>query len=317
MHHNGTRRWSRAVLGALASVTTALGLVTGLAQPAAAADGTPRAVTSYRYTSEAGDWIGQGTSATYTPSTANITVDGSLEAVRLRVENDSAWWDVELAAPYGEKLHPGVYRDAERPAGVTGRAPGLDAGGQSRGCNAVYGQFSVHQIEADESGTVTLLDATYTQRCEAPDAPALKGVIKYRAYPLSFTYDSDPGDYPGQGRSGTHRGATSIFSLHEWGIGGLSYGVSGKRERWSALLVPPTGESFEAGRTYQAERGNGPGIAGLDVSGFGGCNRSNGTLTITKLARDDDGTVTALAATFVQHCEGAEPALRGTIHYYA
>jgi hypothetical protein len=306
----------RGLLGVLASVIAALVLVAGLAQPATAADGTPRAVTSYRHTSEAGDWIGQGNSATYTPSTATMTVDGALEVVRFRVENDSDWWDVVLAAPQGEKLHPGVYRDAERAYSATGHAPGLDVSGQSRGCNIVYGQFSINQIEADASGAITLLDATYTQRCEAPDAPALKGVVKYRAYPLSFTYASDPGDYPGQGRTGTHTGATSVFSLQEWGVGGLSYDLSGKRERWSALLVPPTGESFEAGRTYQAERGSGPGIAGLDVSGFGGCNQSNGTLTITKLARDD-GTVTAFAATFEQHCEGAEPALRGTIHYYA
>lgn len=311
-----TGRWCR-LLGALTGMAVALGLTAGAAQPAAAADGTPRAVTAYRHTSEAGDWIGQGSAVAYTPSTASITVEGALEVVRMRVENDSAWWDVVLAAPHGEKLHPGVYRDAERAHSATGRAPGLDVSGQHRGCNVVYGQFAVHQIEADASGDITLLDATYTQRCEAPDAPALKGVVKYRAYPLSFTYASEPGDYPGQGRSGTHTGATSIFALREWGVGGLSWDASGKRESWSALLVPPTGERFEAGRTYRTERGSGPGVAGLDVSGFGGCNRSHGTLTLTKLARDADGAVTAFAATFEQHCEGAEPALRGTIHYYA
>lgn len=112
---------------------------------------------------------------------------------------------------------------------------------------------------------------------------------------------------PGQGRSGAHTGATSIFSLREWSVGGLFYDVSGKRERWSALLLPPTGESFEAGRTYQAERGSGPGIADLDVSGFGGCNQSDGTLTVTKLARDTEGTVTAVAPRSCSTARGPNP----------
>ncbi|WP_432081193.1 hypothetical protein [Streptomyces sp. WAC 04229] len=309
--------WRRALLGALASLTATIGLTAGLSAPAAAAAGTPAAVTKYSHSSEAGDWIGQGGEVAYTPATADFTVSGDLETLTVRIENENDWWTVDLAAPRGEKLHPGVYRGAERAPFRTGRAPGLDVGGESRGCNEVYGQFSVNQIEADATGAVTVLDATYTQRCEAADAPVLKGAVKYRAYPLSFTYASEPGDYPGQGRTGTHTGATSLFSLQGWGEGGLQYGVSGKRETWSALLVPPAGETFEAGRTYRTERGNGPGTAGLDVSGFGGCNTSEGTLAITRLARGDDGAVTAFAATFVQHCEGAEPALRGTIRYYA
>ncbi|MDT0474526.1 hypothetical protein RM863_20590 [Streptomyces sp. DSM 41014] len=309
-------RHPRGPAALLTCVTAALGLTAGLAQPAAAADGTPRAVTAYRHTSEAGDWVGQGGSVALTASTAAITVDGTLEDLRFQVRAGDDLWTVELAAPRGDTLRPGVYRDAERAPFRTGRSPGLDVDGQSRGCNQVYGQFSVHQIEADTAGRVTLLDAAYTQRCEAADAPALKGVVKFHALPLSFGYVSDPGDYPGQGRTNTHTGATSLFSLRPWGTG-LSYDVSGKRETWNALLTPPTGETFTAGTTYPARRSSGPGFAGLDVSGSGGCNETSGTLTVTKLARDDDGAVTAFAATFVQHCEGAEPALRGTIHYYA
>ncbi|MFB7600469.1 hypothetical protein [Streptomyces sp. NPDC056160] len=305
------------MLVGLVGLAAAIGLTAGLVSPAEAATAAPVAVTKYSHTSENGDWVGQGGSVAYTPKTATITVEGTAEALTARIENDSDWWTVELAAPAGEKLHPGVYRDAERAGFATGRAPGLDANGQSRGCNRVYGQFSVNQIATDGSGAISMLDATYTQRCEAPDAPALKGVIKYRAYPLSFSYASEPGDYVGQGRTGTHTGATSLFSLRPWGVGGLSFEASGKRENWSALLVPPTGEVFEPGHTYTTERSSGPGTAGLDVSGFGGCNASNGSLTITKLARDMGGTVTALAATFTQHCEGAAPALHGTIHYYA
>jgi hypothetical protein len=233
------------------------------------------------------------------------------------VSTADTWWTVELAAPAGEQLKPGVYRNAERAAFRTGRSPGLDVSGDGRGCNEVYGQFSVNQIETDTSGAITVLDASYTQHCENADAPALKGVVKYRAYPLSYAYTSDPGDYIGQGATQTHLGATSTFSLSSYGDG-VQYDVSGKREYWTALLTPPDGEQFVAGHTYQAERFHGAGVAGLDVFGNGrGCNTVTGELTVTKLARGDDGTVKAFAATFVQHCEGGEPALHGTIHYYA
>jgi hypothetical protein len=92
----------------------------------------------------------------------------------------------------------------------------------------------------------------------------------------------------------------------------------GKREYWTAILTPPDGEQFVAGRTYQAQHSQGAAVAGLDVVGNGrGCNNVTGKLTVTKLARGDDGAIKAFAATFVQHCEGGEPALHGTIHYYA
>lgn len=309
--------WRRVLTGALASLAVTVGLSTALAQPAAAAAGTPAAVTEYSHTSQAGDYIGQGVSAAYTPATATITAGGTAEYVRFRVSTDTTWWDVDLAAPVGEELHPGVYRDAERAAFRTGRSPGLDVSGDGRGCNEVYGQFSVDQLETDASGAITVLDATYTQHCESADAPALKGVVKYQAYPLSYAYTSDAGDYTGQGLSQTHTGATSTFSL-SGGADGIRYGVSGKREYWSASLAPPTGEQFEAGRTYRAERSAAAGVAGLDMGGNGrGCNTITGELTVTTLVLNDDGTVKAFAGTFVQHCEGAEAALRGTIHYYA
>ncbi|MEU0738506.1 hypothetical protein [Streptomyces sp. NPDC006134] len=309
--------WRRALLGALASLTATAGLTAALAAPAEAAGGTPVAVTKYSHTSGAGDYIGQGGSTALTPATATITAGGDAAYVRFRVRTDDTWWDVDLAAPAGEKLRPGVYRNAERAAFRTGRSPGLDVTGDGRGCNEVYGQFSVNQIETDASGAITVLDAAYTQRCESADAPALKGVVKFHAFPLGYSYTSDAGDYIGQGLTQNHTGATSTFSLSRYGDG-VQYGVSGKREYWTALLTPPTGEQFEAGRTYKAERSHGAGVAGLDVFGNGrGCNQVTGELTVTRLARGDDGAIEAFAATFTQHCEGGEPALRGTVHYYA
>lgn len=309
--------WRRVLTGVLAGLTATVGLTTALAAPAAAATGTPVAVTKYSHSSRPGDYMGQGATASYTPKTATISAGGSAEYVRFRVSTDDTWWDVDLAAPQGEKLHPGVYRNAERAAFRTGRSPGLDVSGDGRGCNEVYGQFSVNQIETDADGTITALDATYTQHCESATAPALTGVVKYRAYPLGYSYTSDAGDYIGQGVSATHTGATSTFSL-SGGADGVRYGVSGKREYWSASIAPPVGERFEVGTTYATERFRTAEVGELDLGGNGrGCNSSTGEFTVGKLALNDDGTVKAFAATFVQHCEGGTPALHGTIHYYA
>ena len=214
----------------------------GVGASGSAAGGTPAAVTKYSFTSQAGDYIGQGASATYTSSRSTISVYGDAGYVRFRASTADESWDVVLAAPAGEQLHPGVHRNAERAPVRTGRSPGLEVSGDGRRCNEVYGQFSVNQIETNVSGAITVLDATYTQHCENADAPALKGVLKYRAYPLSYAYTSDAGDYIGQGRSQTHQGATSTFALRGYGDG-VQYDVSGERKYWTALLTPPTANS--------------------------------------------------------------------------
>ncbi|WP_241269184.1 hypothetical protein [Streptomyces chrestomyceticus] len=233
------KRWRRSVGSAAVALCAAAGLGGALATPAAAAAG-PTPVTSYTYTSVAGDYIGQGKAGTYREPTAKITLTGDAGAVRIRVQGTDDSWDVELAAPKGDQLRPGIYRDAERAAFRTGRSPGLDVGGNGRGCNEVYGQFSVDQIATDASGAVTLLDASYTQKCESATAQPLKGTVKYRALPLSYTYKSDAGDWVGQGKSVTHTGATSTFRLSDSYGGGVSFGVEGKREYWTAEFRPPT-----------------------------------------------------------------------------
>jgi hypothetical protein len=74
-------------------------------------------------------------------------------------------------------------------------------------------------------------------------------------------------------------------------------------------------EALVPGTYTEAHRwpfnGMGP---GLDVNGFGqGCNELTGSFTITKAVFGPGGYVQAFNATFVQHCEGAAPALRGEI----
>ncbi|MEU7187265.1 hypothetical protein [Streptomyces sp. NPDC045369] len=308
-------RWRRSVGSAAVALCTAAGLGGALATPAAAAAG-PTPVTSYTYTSVAGDYIGQGRAGTYREPTAKITLTGNAGEVRVRVEGAEDLWDIDIAAPKGEQLRPGVYRDAERAAFRTGRSPGLDVGGNGRGCNEVYGQFTVDQIATDASGAVTLLDASYTQKCESAAAQPLKGTVKYRALPLSYTYKSDVGDWVGQGKSVTHTGATSTFRLSDSYGGGVSFGVEGKREYWTAEFRPPTGERLTAGRTYQVTGAEG--AATLEVHGNGrACADARGEFTVDRLYFTEEGKVTGLSARYRQVCGGGAAGMSGTVHYAA
>ncbi|WP_306336067.1 hypothetical protein [Streptomyces sp. KL118A] len=305
------KRLGRALVG----VAVAGGLI-AVAAPAQAAAGAPVAVSSYSYTSAEGDYIGQGESGTYKDPQSPMRISGTAES--LTVSLPDAQWSIDIAAPRGDKLRPGVYRGAERAAFRTGRSPGLDVSGGSRGCNEVYGSFSVNQIETDADGNVTLLDASFTQNCESATAPALKGAVKYRAYPLSYRFQSDPEDYIGAGRTVGYTGSTSTFKA-SGDASRVHYSASGKRDDWSADIGAPKGQTLEVGKTYRANRFGDDGLAELDVYGNGrGCNTTSGEFKVTRLALDEAGELKAFAATFQQICgSGGTAALNGTIHYYA
>jgi hypothetical protein len=305
----------RVIPLALAAVITGATAValTVVAAPAGAAP-APTGTTSVSLVSAAGDFVGSGRTFTYSdPATIGLTGTAADLTVSVRTAADS--WFLELGAPRGEQFRPARYPAAERASFRTGRAPGLDVSGNGRGCNEVWGSIVVDQIGVEADGTVSMLDATFVQHCDSAGAPALRGAVHYRATPLTYRMRSDVGDFVGRGMDRTYTGATSTFSL-SGNASNLQYSVSGLRDTWIALLAAPTGQTLKVG-TYATARFAGPGQAGLDVFGDGrGCNASTGSLTITEL--DLDGAqVTGLAATFVQHCESATPALNGTIRFHA
>ena len=270
--------------------------------------------TSYSYTSQPGDYIGGGTSNTYTPSNATITVQGSAASLTMNVMTSTEFWYIDLAAPRGEKLHPNRYYNAERASFRTGRSPGLDVGGDGRGCNEVWGSFNINQIQTDASGNVTVLDATFVQRCDSSTAPVLQGTLKYVARPLSYYFKSDSGDYIGQGQTKKYEGATSLFNLRGTNTN-IEYSVSGLRDDWGASISAPTGKTLTVG-TYSTNRFGDSTHAGLDVYGDGrGCNSSTGTLTINGITFDGSGNVIRLNASFAQYCDGSPAALHGTIRH--
>ena len=307
----------RILGGVLAASILTLGIPLASAAPAnaAAPDKATKPTTSFSYVSAPGDYIGQGQSETFKPGAGvTLSVQGTKDHLQMSVSAGSSFWNASISPGHGDVLRPGEFRGAERDPFRTGRSPGLDVSGDGRGCNEIYGSFTVDQIGFADDGSINMLDLSFVQHCESPKAPPLKGTIKLNQLPLSYQMVSDTGDYIGQGQKQTYTGSTSLFSLSGRKTG-VQASVSGKRDNWQLIMAAPTGQELKAGTTYPTARFADATHAGLDVFGDGrGCNQSTGTLKVLAIATDDGGDVTGLAVKFEQHCEGATPALHGTLH---
>jgi hypothetical protein len=89
------------------------------------------------------------------------------------------WWDLEFSTTHlSQPLAVGVYRMAERAPFASPGHPGIDLGGDGRGCNTITGAFQVHSLRwADDAGLSDFL-ATFEQHCEGGPA-ALRGCVHF------------------------------------------------------------------------------------------------------------------------------------------
>jgi hypothetical protein len=274
-----------------------------------------QAQTVFAYSSVPGDYVGQGRTEAFTPENAVFRLYEFSTYIRVDVDgNDGSTWSIEIGAPADMKLTPGYYANSERTVFRTGRAAGLDVSGDSRGCDYVYGNLGLRQVMFDAGGHVTALEASFVQRCGSADAPPMAGVIRYNARKLSLGLRSDPGDYVGGGVDRSYFGDTSLFTLSGTSSS-LRYGASGRQDNWTAFMGAPTGQVFKIGRYPIAVYADSD-HAGLKFYGNGrSCQETSGFLDIRNIQFDGNGDILGLYATFVQHCEGAKPALRGVIHF--
>jgi hypothetical protein len=142
--------------------------------------------TSLWFSSDNGDYIGQGATASYVPPAATLTARGGADYASLSVDDPSSgdWWTVDVAAPPGETLVPGTYSGAVRAPFRGAGQPGLSVSGSGRGCNTLVGEFTVHQIGTAPDGSIASLDVSFTQHCEG-SPQALTGRARFQAGPAS------------------------------------------------------------------------------------------------------------------------------------
>jgi hypothetical protein len=158
-------------------LTAAAGLGAALV-PVASAD----SLQTVDYTSENGAWPLQG-SAHYAGPGDEVRVWVSREILKVDVQSGFNDLRVEMSPPSGETLHTGTYSGArfrwtEDPATDT---PGFLVVSGNFGCGDDYAEFTLDRLDRAADGTVTGLDATFVQRCGAPDGPATRGEVHFDA----------------------------------------------------------------------------------------------------------------------------------------
>jgi len=143
----------------------------------------------------------------------------------------------------------------------------------------------------------------------ASAAPVLEG---------SLSMTSDEGDYIGQGQTWSYdSSAGDVFGVTTTAASVEGSVQAANGDWWHMRFAAPQGETLTTGTYDGATRYpfQDPSDPGLDVFGDGrGCNTLTGSFTVTQIAFDDAGAVQSFDADFEQHCEGAEPALRGHVH---
>jgi hypothetical protein len=136
-------------------------------------------------------------------------------------------------------------------------------------------------------------------------------------------FDSQPGDFIGQGQRRVWTRADTLFTPN---VGtstqsSVSFTVATPDgDTWSLTFGAPAGESLRPGDYIRAGRYEQPPlpVPGFSISGHGrGCNRVQGRFRIYELHFDASNRVDVFAADFEQHCEGVGPALFGAIRYNA
>ncbi len=276
------------------------------------------AATVFSVSSQPGDPVGLGESRVYTDADATLSIEGGERNLILRAEQGVDQWYLSLGAPVEQVFQPRRFAEAEHPTRRSGRAPYLFVSRNGQHCDPLWGEIQVRQFRTDAQGRIEAVEAAVVQRCHRADAPLLAAVIRHNTQPLSLRVDSQAGDYVGEGLQRTYYGDTSLFQL--WGDRqALGYTASGRRDRWSAELYAPTGQALAVGRYAIAETPDAQHAGFRFERPERRCPAiTGGSVEIKAIGFDPDtGAVQSLHAEFVQYCQGATQALRGTLRYQA
>ncbi|MEU4876647.1 hypothetical protein [Streptomyces sp. NPDC021608] len=169
---------TRVLARTTAVLVLALGMATGTTGLLSGSQAHALPVTqgSFAFGGDEGDYISGGRSYAYATASQDrmdVSADDAGNAVHLQLNGANGdWWSLDLAAPSGRVLAPGVYTGATRHPFNGPNEPGLDLSGNGRGCNTLTGEFTVADVEFGPQGYVRKLDATFEQHCEGGVAAA-------------------------------------------------------------------------------------------------------------------------------------------------
>ncbi|UUY09922.1 hypothetical protein LRS11_07785 [Pseudomonas sp. J452] len=129
---------------------------------------------------------------------------------------------------------------------------------------------------------------------------------------------SDAGDFVGQGQNYLYTDANAVFQFSKLHPNGIKLNITSGSDWWTLIMLAPNNVVLQPGSYNGAMRAGFKDAdkPGLDFEGNGrGCSKLTGRFDIFEVTYGSDGVVTALNASFEQHCEGGAPALRGQLSY--
>jgi hypothetical protein len=300
----------------------------------------PPPATSIDLSSDAGDYIGQGRSYSYTQADSEINVAANGALLTISINGDEGWGgEFELPNTFTQ-LEVGVYSNLTRYPFHDPAVGGLSWSGEGRGCNTLTGSITINEVVYD-GASLTLIDLSFEQYCEG-GAAALRGDIIWNANDATsppgptappaglwepaagttpgtgnYIYlESQAGDYIGQGQNHLYSQADSLITVSDAG-GRLAVSINGNENWFGDFQVMSSINFLEVG--YYGDLGRypfqNPAKGGLSWSGEGrGCNTLTGWFVVDSVTYDGN-TLTAIDLRFEQHCEGGGPALNGEIHW--
>lgn len=284
-----------------------------------------------------GDYLTNGESFSFSSNNGDeFSWNASEMGVQVSIySSDGSFSAVSLAAPDGARLEPGRYVRAIRWPSQQAGSPSMGIDLFGGGCNTVAGNFKVKEAVYSVDGTLERFDATFEQHCEGIQ-PALHGRIRLGVdkalrpveevppNPAFFRMAGDPGDWVTDGQSynyAAEHGDLVDWYLYEEAVNVFINGAVG--DWWSVTLKAPGTQRLRDGRTYAGavrytmQSATTP---QMNIDGNGrGCGSLTGSFTVHEVRYGSDAnftnTLLFLHAGFEQHCDGAEPALRGEIAF--
>jgi Calx-beta domain len=156
------------------------GIALALSLTAITSASTPQ--TFLTLISQPGDYIGQGTTETYTSADGTFTVNNTSNTISISFHTPSYshTWLLQFGTPTSQKFGHGEFEGAQRTAFRSPTRPGIDVSGDGRGCNTDTGRFLVSDFVLNADGTVARLAIDFEQHCEG-STPALYGSFRYKS----------------------------------------------------------------------------------------------------------------------------------------
>ena len=153
----------------------------------------------FAFDSTPGSWVGQGLRNYYVSPVKGWTFSagGGNRVLQFGINEIPAPgtyfggnWTLELAAPAGRTLIPGLFENAARYPFQNANQPGLTLSGNGRGNNTNSGFFNILDAKYTANGAPDFVDVTFTQFDEQNPANWTKGELLYRKTPIYELYEA-------------------------------------------------------------------------------------------------------------------------------